>query len=278
MKKVLPAILCVITVYFYNTALPIYSAEPSSPAAGVDSGAADSGAVNDTVTSLPDSMVLIPAGKYTIGDKKGLSEQKPEHSVTVNAFFIDIHEVTNAQYKVFLDSTGYALPMYWRDTLYNKPYQPVVGISWYDAVEYCKWAGKRLPTEAEWEIAARGGLTSEDYPFTGKINQDKANYIFDKYEKPKGLLKVGSYPPNGYGLYDMAGNVYEWCKDWYLETAYKDTTDYINPQGPIKGQARVMRGGAWNYNADFQQVAMRNRAKPELRTNYIGFRCAKNGE
>jgi len=274
-KKFLPVLLCVITAGLNNFTQPIYGAELDNTSVVTGSASTDS-MTADTATMLPDSMVLIPAGKYVIGNKKGLAEQKPEHSVTVKAFYIDIHEVTNAQYQVFLDSTGYALPMYWGDTLYNKPYQPVVGVSWYDAVEYCQWAGKRLPTEAEWEIAARGGLTGEDYPFKGKIDEDKVNYIFDKFEKPKGVLKAGSYPPNGYGLYDMAGNVYEWCSDWYSKTAYKDSSDYVNPQGPVKGEAKVMRGGSWNYIADFQQVAMRNRAKPELKANYIGFRCVKD--
>lgn len=230
-------------------------------------------AVKDTTVILPDSMVLIPDGEYEIGSDDILPDRKPIHKVKLNAILMDIHEVTNEQYGRFLDSTGYELPPYWSDTLYNKPKQPVVGVSWFDAVEYCKWAGKRLPTEAEWEAAARGGLVECAFPWDGSARKERANYRWDTLEEPKGLLPVGQYTANAYGLYDMAGNVWEWCSDWYSQTYYSDSTAYDNPQGPAKGQAKVMRGGSWNYEGEYMEVSFRNRAKPDLKVNYIGFRC-----
>lgn len=243
-----------------------------------DSSMQDSLEIEAEIFVPPDSTILIPAGQYEIGYNKGLPDQKPVRLVTVRAFYLDNHEVTNAQYSAFLDSTGHRLPIYWQDSLYNDPDMPVVGVSWYDAEAYCKWAGKRLPTEAEWEIAARGGLKDEKFPFEGRINSDKVNYHYDDYNDPEGLKIAGQYPPNGYGLYDMAGNVWEWTADWYRQTAYQDTTDLDSPSGPAKGQARVIRGGSWNYIADFQTVYYRNRAAPEMKVNYIGFRCAKDAE
>ena len=238
----------------------------------------DSVEVEEEIFVPPDSMILIPAGQYEIGYKKGLPDQKPTHLVTVSAFYLDNHEVTNAQYSAFLDSSGHRLPVYRQDSLYNDPNIPVVGVSWYDAEAYCQWAGKRLPTEAEWEIAARGGIADEKYPFDGRLNSDKANYHHDTLNDPEGLKIAGQYPPNGYGLYDMAGNVWEWAADWYSQTAYRDTTNLQNPAGPAKGQAKVIRGGSWNYISDFQTVYYRNRANPEMMVNYIGFRCAKDAE
>ena len=280
MKRILPALILALAIGFYVKAQP--ADPPGNTAVGdstvVDSLSADSTAIADTLFVPPDSMALIPGGDYVIGYKKGLYEQKPVHTVTLSAFLIDIHEVTNAQYKKFLEAAGHCLPFYWDDTLYNHPNKPVIGLSWYDAEAYCQWAGKRLPTEAEWEAASRGGLEGEKYPFDGRINSEKVNYRFDRLEDPKGLSIIGQYPPNGYGLYDMAGNAYEWCNDWFSKTAYRDTSSYNNPRGPAKGEAKVMRGGAWNYGEDFQQVFYRNRAKPDIRANYIGFRCAKDAE
>ena len=244
----------------------------------VDSTAVDSAALADTVVIPPDSMVLIPGGEYIIGYNKGKFDQKPEHKVKLRPFYIDIHEVTNAQFAEFLEATGRRLPLYWEDSTYNRPHLPVTGVSWDDAVAYCQWAGKRLPTEAEWEVAARGGLEREKYPWDGKIGADKANYRYDLDEDPEGIKPVGQYPLNGYGLYDMAGNVWEWTADYYSPIAYADTSDWDNPQGPRKGTTRVIRGGAWNYGEDYLQCAYRNRARSDMRFNYLGFRCANDGE
>ncbi|MBC8204542.1 formylglycine-generating enzyme family protein [bacterium] len=230
----------------------------------------------DTLDVPPDSMALITGGKYFIGNSKGLSDQRPAHEVTIDSFYIDIHEVTNAQYQVFLDSTGYRQPLFWDDSLYNHPFQPVVGVSWDDAAAYCKWAGKRLPTEAEWEIAACGGLIGKEYPWEGRADETKANYRYDETVQDLNIRIVGQYPPNGYGLSDMAGNVWEWVYDYYSPTFYADSTKWNNPKGPAKGTAKVIRGGSFNYTAEFITVYCRNRLKPASQLNFVGFRCAKN--
>jgi len=221
-------------------------------------------------------MVLIPGGEYDIGDKRGLPDAKPYHKVVLDPFYIDNHEVSNAQYMEFAEAAGHRLPLFWNDSTLNDPRMPVTGVSWDDAVAYAEWAGKRLPTEAEWEAAARGGLIREDYPWEGTPDGEKANYRFDPSEAPEGLNYIGQYPQNGYGLYDMAGNVYEWIADYYSASIYADTSRYNRPTGPSEGTARVLRGGAWNYTGEFLKVSYRNKAAPHIRTRYIGFRCARS--
>ena len=235
-------------------------------------------ALEDTLSLPPDSMILIPGGDYVIGDDKGLYDQRPQHKVTLRPFYIDNHEVSNAQYSEFVESTGHRLPLFWEDSTLNKPYLPVTGVSWDDAAAYCEWAGKRLPTEAEWEAAAGGGFKYQEYPWKGSPNPEKANYHHDTDEEPEGIKPVGQYSPNGYVLYDMAGNVWEWVFDYYSPTGYADSTDWNNPRGPNRGTARVIRGGAWNYTEDFLKCAHRNRAAPFVRFSYIGFRCARDAE
>ena len=213
-------------------------------------------------------MVLIPAGSFDMGSGES-SDEQPVHTVYVDAFYMDEYEVTNAQYWKFMSATGHREPRYWDDSDYNQPNQPVVGVDWNDAVAYARWAGRRLPTEAEWEYAARGGLSGRKYPWGDPISTSQANYG-SNVGKP---VPVGSYSANGYGLYDMAGNVYEWCSDWYDEDYYSSSPSR-NPQGPSSGSTRVLRGGSW-YNVTVSlRVAGRNFFNPAS-TNYdgLGFRC-----
>ncbi|NQS98376.1 MAG: formylglycine-generating enzyme family protein [candidate division Zixibacteria bacterium] len=276
MKRLLPAFsLIIILAVFVWSQTPIEADSSGENPASLDSIDVDSLALEDTLFIPPDTMVSIPGGEYMMGEKKDLPDQRPVHIVKLDSFYIDVHEVTNAQYGEFLDATGHRLPLFWDDSTYNQPQLPVTGVSWYDAAAYCEWAGKRLPTEAEWEAASRGGLEGENYPWEGRINEEKANYRVDPDEPPSGIKPVGQYPPNGYGLYDMAGNVWEWTADYYSPTAYADSSDWDNPGGPVKRSARVMRGGSWNYTERFLRCAYRNRAKPDMRNNYLGFRCAK---
>lgn len=256
---------------------PIKNTEPST-AAGDTTRADSLAALQDTLIIPPDTMALIPGGVYNIGNDKGIPDQRPRHKVKLRSFYLDIHEVTNAQYAEFLEATGHREPLFWDDTTYNKPYLPVTGVSWNDAAAYCKWAGKRLPTEAEWEAAARGGLEGEDYPWKGPPDENLANYHHDSASPPKGIKPAGQYKPNGFGLLDMAGNVWEWTYDYYKPDYYADSTSVDNPRGPSRGTSRVIRGGAWNYGPDFMKVYYRNRAAPHLRLNYIGFRCARDAE
>ena len=158
-------------------------------------------------------MVLIPGGTFEMGDHlDNMSSALPVHRVTLDEFYMDSREVTNGQYGVFVEQTGHRKPSYWSNTGFNSSVnqanQPVVGLDWNDAVAYAKWAGKRLPTEAEWEYAARGGLAGKRYPWGDEgATVERENYG-NNVGKP---AVVGSYPANGYGLYDMAGNVREWC-------------------------------------------------------------------
>jgi len=221
-------------------------------------------------------MVLIPAGEFLMGSNDGSSDKKPVHTVYLDAFYIDKYEVTNAQYKKFMDATGHKAPNYWNDSRFNDPKQPVVGVSWYDAKAYADWAGKRLPTEAEWEKAARGGLVGKKYPWGDKITHDDANYEGtggkDIWVYPS---PVGSFAPNGYGLYDMAGNVLEWCADWYDGNYYK-VSPKENPKGPASGNWRVFRGGSWFDDVhNLLRVASRDNDVPTGMGDDVGFRCAQ---
>ena len=223
-------------------------------------------------------MVLIPAGEFQMGSEDGEDDEKPVHTVYLDAFYMDIYEVTNAQYVKFCDLTGRGVQGHWGagHPGYGLPNQPAMGLAWQTAMEYCQWAGKRLPTEAEWEKAARGGLEGKKYPWGDESpNGTKTN--FDNHVGHP--TPVGSYPPNGYGLHDMAGNVEEWCYDWYRPDYYQNSPKR-NPKGPDSGfhGRRVLRGGAWPRIARWIRSANRQGENPKPRGiifNY-GFRCAKS--
>ncbi len=228
-------------------------------------------------------MVLIPAGKFQMGSKDGKNDEKPIHKVYLDAFYMDVYEVTNAQYKKFMEAMGYKAPTFWNGLHFNKPDQSVVGVSWYDASAYAKWAGKRLPTEAEWEKAARGGLIGKRYTWGDALTHDHANYYgiggrdVWKYTAP-----VGSFPPNGYGLYDMTGNVWEWCADWYDEDHYS-ISPKSNPKGPESGTYKVLRGGS-SFSGDSldglgvnPRTALRYSTEPTVGYGtHFGFRCVQD--
>lgn len=228
-------------------------------------------------------MVLIPEGEFDMGCDVGNDDEKPIHKVNLKPYYIDIYEVTNAQYQKFVDETNYKKPTHWSDKTMNAPSQPVVLVTWYDAVEYCKWAGKRLPTEAEWEKAARGGLVGKLYPWDDKITQDDANYYGsggkDFWEM---TASVGSTIPNGFGLYEVAGNAQEWCADYY-DSKYYANSPQQNPTGPSSGKVYVVRGGSWGdeyrLNKDFSlRVAARRSLDPYEANQYTGFRCVMDVE
>ncbi|MCU0288158.1 MAG: formylglycine-generating enzyme family protein [Acidobacteria bacterium] len=189
------------------------------------------------------------------------------------------YEVTNEQYKKFLnDNPGYVLPSYLNQRDFNDPGQPVVGVSWYDAVAYCDWLsaktkGKyRLPTEAEWEKAARG-IDSRTYPW-GNSDPDiyKANFM-QQFNKPL-LYNENPQGSSVYGLMNMAGNVYEWCSDWYGENYYNNG-DNRNPVGFLEGTRKIVRGGSWRESAFFLRCAARNSYPPETKNEFIGFRVVR---
>jgi formylglycine-generating enzyme required for sulfatase activity len=228
-------------------------------------------------------MVMIPAGEFLMGSESGYPNESPVHPVFLDAFALAQHPVTNAQYERFVRETGHRVPYLddpraeatnWDREARIYPaghaQHPVVLVSWRDAQTYCEWAGGRLPTEAEWEKAARGGLEGKLYPWGDEINPSLANY-----DNRDGTTLVGSYPPNDSGLHDMAGNVWEWVADWY-DTTYYQRSPQQNPQGPEKGTVRVLRGGAWLLFPQFCRVAYRFRNSPDFRFNLIGFRLARS--
>ena len=211
-------------------------------------------------------MVKIPAGEFLMGSNDGQSAEKPVHKVYLDAYYIDKHEVTNKQYREFVEATGHRAPRQWGDDNH-----PVAYVSWEDAVAYATWTGKRLPTEAEWEKAARGGLVGKKYPWGNSIDSSKTNYG----KKVGQTTPVGSYPPNNYGLYDMAGNVWEFCSDWWHDDYYS-SSPYRNPQGPSNGSYRVYRGGGWYNVASNLRCAYRCNYGPDSTSFNLGFRCVKS--
>ena len=187
-------------------------------------------------------MVLVPAGEFVMGSENGESYEKPVRRVILDAYYIDAYEVTNALYGKFLQVERHREPILWNDAKFNGPNQPVVGVSCDDAEAYCRWAGRRLPTEAEWEKAARG-TDGRIYPWGNQWDRTRANTFIGGPGRP---TPVGSYEADKspYGAYDMAGNVQEWVADWYDDNYYR-TSPSRNPQGPQTGRARVLRGGSW---------------------------------
>jgi formylglycine-generating enzyme required for sulfatase activity len=306
-------------------------------------------------------MVLIPGGTFDMGgDNDQASEDEfPKHRITVAPFYMDVTEVTNAQFKQFVDATGYittaekkpdweelkqTLPpgtpkpadsllvaaslvfkpsngpvdlndysQWWswvagadwkhpegpKSNIKGKDNYPVVHVSWFDAMAYCKWAGKRLPTEAEWEFAARGGLNKNIYPWGNehvskgvtKTNSWEGSFPYFNSNKD-GYLKAArtkSYASNGYGLYDMAGNVWEWCSDWYADNYYESLKGKTtaNPAGPTKSYdpqdpytpKRVLRGGSFLCNDTYcsgYRVARRMKSSPDTGLEHTGFRCVSD--
>jgi formylglycine-generating enzyme required for sulfatase activity len=218
-------------------------------------------------------MVLVRGGTFQMGSNDGGSDEKPVHSVTVDDFYISKYEVTFAQYDKFCEATNRKQP---DDEGWGHGNRPVINVSWHDAVAYCKWAGGRLPTEVEWEYAARGGNKSRGYKYAGSNDIDKVAWQSgDDWGSLGSTKPVGQKQPNELGLYDMSGNVWEWCSDWYGENYYKQSPS-SNPKGPSSGKYRVLRGGSWYYVSWLCRAANRIRYHPVVRTNHYGFRIAQD--
>jgi iron(II)-dependent oxidoreductase len=222
------------------------------------------------------NMILIPGGEFIMGkNTPNPTDWQPEHKVTLNAFYMDKYEVTNKQYYEYCKATNYPLPEFWGLSQFKcsleYPDHPIVGVSFIDAVRYAQWAGKRLPTEAEWEYASRGGLPDSNFPWGNQIDSTLVNYG----KKYRTTLKVGSFKPNGYGLYDTGGNVWEWTSDNYGDDYYVNSPDQ-NPAGPPTGRFKVIRGGSWHSGAMCIQTFYRNGLSPSWIDFAVGFRCAKS--
>jgi formylglycine-generating enzyme required for sulfatase activity len=308
----------------------------------------------------PAGMVRIPAGEFTMGtdDPRAWPDETPAHRVSVDGFWIDRYEVTNADFRRFVDATGYVttaerppdvaeilrqsppgtppppketmvpgslvftppdrpvalddISQWWKWTpgaswkhpegpgssIDGKDDHPVVQVSWSDAQAYAKWAGKRLPTEAEWERAARGGLEGKPYVWgdqspsesTGLLNNWQGHFP-DRNDARDGFIRtapVGSFPANGFGLHDMAGNVWEWCADWYQSDLYRSRYGHVvrNPSGPEVSHdpsqpfapLRVQRGGSFLCNDDYcsrYRPSARHGCTPDTGMSHTGFRCVK---
>ncbi len=238
------------------------------------------------VQPIPTPMKVIAEGIYHRGSLHGTRDEMPRHEIHLKPFAIDTHPITNEQFVRFLEAMGGEKDGNNNDMIrlrdsrikrsvgkvtiesgYSK--HPVVGVSWYGAVAYAKWVGKRLPTEAEWEIASYGGKEESLYPTGDEIERSQANF-FSSDTTP-----IMSYPPNGLDLYDMAGNVYEWCQDWYDFHFYDvSVQEPDNPKGPAQGVYRVLRGGCWKSSKEDTRCAHRHRNNPGVMNGTYGFRCA----
>jgi formylglycine-generating enzyme len=277
-------------------------------------------------------MVLIPEGAFDMGTErsrlpstvqwvkrlypdrnpteKSFEDETPNHSVELDSFYIDRYEVTNARYRTFVRATGHREPegmaiieregkfvensrfRPWSDSNFNRDKQPVVAVSRDDAQEFCRWAGKRLPTEAEWEKAARGGLNGtefswgDDWPppasagnfaevsFGKVFTEDRFGAFAGYDDRSVFSADVGSFKANGYGIFDMDGNVSEWVQDDYSSDYYRNSPRR-NPTGPTAGENAIARGGSWFYkSAIVIRVAKREDGPPSWRGFDQGFRCA----
>ena len=223
-------------------------------------------------------MVLIPAGEFMMGkDSKEGADFSPAHKVKVNAFYMDIHEVTNAEYFKFCKETNRNLPEFWGIDKYKSgekyPDYPVIGVNFFDAMAYAKWAGKRLPTEAEWEYAARGGLIGMTFPTGDSIELYPAELIGEGTDRQ--LFPIMKRKANGYGLYDMAGSVREWVTDNYAYDYYMNSP-VENPKGPEKGKFKVIRSGGWKSGEMCKTVYQRNALSAGWTDICVGFRCVKD--
>ncbi len=245
-----------------------------------------------TQVSSKDGMVqmYIPAGEFLMGSEVGYSDEEPVHTVYLDAYYIDQYEVTNAAYRECVETGTCDLPeqsgFVYLYTYYGNPAYgeyPVINVSWHDARAYCEWAGRRLPTEAEWEKAARG-TDGRVYPWGDEFDGTVVNFCDQECELDMAntssnrfpdTVPVGSYPGGAspYRVYDMAGNVWEYVSDWYDEDYYGNSPSE-NPQGPSSGQLRGVRGGSWYYSADRVRTAYRIGVGPDFTDPSIGFRCA----
>ncbi|MGA9116042.1 MAG: formylglycine-generating enzyme family protein [Bacteroidota bacterium] len=249
----------------------------------------------------PEGMVLVEGGWFHMGSEDGDEDEKPVHRVYVSSFYMDRYEVTVEQFGRFVGATSYRTDaekegssLVWDDSWFQEreginwrhncrgeaageagQQHPVVHVSWNDAASYARWAGKRLPTEAEWEYAARGGTRSRGYRYSGSDTPGDVAW----YHENSGnrTHPVGKKRPNELGLYDMTGNVLEWCSDRYAEDYYSGSPER-DPKGPASGKNIVRRGGSWNWPVQYLRLAARDNTPPSFWFYQLGFRCSRDKE
>lgn len=234
--------------------------------------------------SYSPALVRIPAGWFLMGCDTAQDNEKPAHRVWTDEFLLAAHQVTNADYERYLRDTKSPPPPFWSDPAFRHPEQPVVGVSWHDAVRYCEWLSAsmcglttgrkfRLPSEAEWERGCRGDRENALYPWGDQPPQSRPGYA----DRCAGHWKTGPEPvggePNAHGLYNMGDNVHEWCDDWYAPDYYARSPER-NPRGPEVGSRRASRGGSWRHHLKMSRCAARSSIPPEFQYADYGFRVA----
>ena len=262
------------------------------PQSGRAEGALSGNRPSSVEKGDPKNMVLVSSGFFIMGSNRSLEDEAPEHRVYLDSYWIDKYEVSAGKFAEFLNTLdnvkGYYLDnkfgtLYYDSRFHSRPgleNYPINNITWHAADEYCKWKEKRLPTEAEWEKAARG-TTAQAYPWGNIPPSDTLARYFQtwtKEEKHKVMVPVQALTEgqSPFGLFNMAGNVKEWVDDWYDREYYNEQSEYANPRGPIGGEFKVVRGGSWRDMKGFIYSTFRNSGNPKSRMDDYGFRCAKN--
>jgi sulfatase modifying factor 1 len=222
-------------------------------------------------------MVLVPAGEFTMGSDEGDDDEQPVHRVGLDSFYLDTFEVTNGRFAKFVAAIQSEPPWGFADqeTPVVHAEQPVRWVNWMDALGYCLWAGKRLPTEAEWEKAARG-TDGRVYPW-GNDPPTAAHAVFGLTEGAETVSPIGHRDPgrSPYGVHDLAGNLYEWVTDWYDDAFYTQNAP-SNPRGPVEGTTKVQRGGSYINSPYRLRAAFRTKGDPTEHDPHVGFRCAQD--
>lgn len=249
---------------------------------GMEAAEAQMAAV--TIDPEYDRMVIVPAGPFILGDRNGGAIEQPERVVTLSAYRIDVYETTFAHFYEFMVATGHRKPRLAGYLAVDStglpflmnPFNPVVGVSWDDASAYCVWKGKRLPTEVEWERAAKGAEQRRSWVWGNDEQPNRANLVGEddgfKYTAPVGAFRQDRSPE---GLFDLTGNAMEWTADWFDERYYS-VLPASNPPGPPNGKERVIRGASWNDAIERGRTTTRFKMRPTYRDVTIGFRCAQS--
>jgi sulfatase modifying factor 1 len=222
--------------------------------------------------------IPIAAGWFCMGSDIGQDVESPVHRVWVDSFAMAATQVTVGEYARFLGATGAAPPPYFGQVNFDQPQQPVVAVSWFDAVAYCAWLSTmtgshyRLPTEAEWERAARGGVEGTAFPWGDDPPMSRPDYHARWKNGPE---PVGQSQPNAYGLFEMCENVHEWCSDWF-EPGYYTISPDRNPRGPDEGSRKASRGGSWRHHIKISRCSARSSIPPEFQYADYGFRVVRD--